>query len=213
MAWRLSKYLLNMADHGDEEDAQDFPEQDRLRRIFRKIADQILKSREGYTEGDWNALERIAIELDRDSIEEQLDEILTRRMLGDMKKMVKRFGNLSRLETMTAPSETTAIYLKEAVRTYVNGLPQASAAMSRAALEQALKEKPGVQGKSVFIKFQDLVTRAKDHKILDSLAEKQARNAAEMANDVLHRNVTDSPGALNILIEVRGVLQHVYSQK
>jgi hypothetical protein len=56
-------------------------------------------------------------------------------------------------EGSRVPSKTTNTYLQGAVRTYVFGFPQASLALSRAALEQALKENLARQLSADFIKF------------------------------------------------------------
>jgi len=58
---------------------------------------------------------------------------------------VSRIMQLSRLEGTMIPSDITNGYMREAARTYIYGLPLATVALSRAALEQALKEKLGKQ--------------------------------------------------------------------
>ena len=69
---------------------------------------------------------------------------------------VKRLMKLSRLEALRLPSKVTNGYLREAVRTYIFGFPQASIALSRAALEQALKENLGHQLSGEFRNMDEL---------------------------------------------------------
>jgi hypothetical protein len=60
---------------------------------------------------------------------------------------------LSHLQAQEVPSQVTNTYVQEAVRTYILGLPLASVALSRAAMEQALKEGLGYQGTRVFVEM------------------------------------------------------------
>jgi hypothetical protein len=144
-------------------------------------------------------------------IESFLDERFTRNLVEGISGNVSRILRLSRMEALTIPSPTTNGYLREAVRTYVFGLPLASVALSRAALEQSLKEKLGLQSSGDFIKFQDLLKEARKWNILDGIMEKCARDVANAGDDVMHDRPTDLPKALEVLDKLRGVLRHVYS--
>lgn len=129
-------------------------------------------------------------------------------------EMVKRLLLLSKLESGRIPSKQTAVYIQEAVRTYLHGLFQASAAMSRAALEQGLKENLGRQGgDNDFIKFKDLVKEATRCNLLDKGLSDMMVETAKQANRVLHEGPTDHDGALQVLTEVRGYLKQLYSAK
>jgi len=103
-----------------------------------------------------------------------------------------------------------AVYLREAVRTYILGLPQASVALSRAALEQALKENIGYQGTGTFVRMNDLLDEAEGAQIIDQTVRRMARDIADQADDVLHEKPTSLAYAYEVLIKLRGVLQHVY---
>ncbi|MGB8260176.1 MAG: hypothetical protein WCE75_07485, partial [Terracidiphilus sp.] len=125
--------------------------------------------------------------------------------------MAKRLILLSKLKAVHTPSVQTAIYIREAARTYYFGLFQASAAMSRAALEQSIKERLGRQADGNYITFQDLIADAKKWRILDDSTLRQAKDTAKKADLVLHERPTDEDGALGVLIEVRGLLQEIHS--
>ena len=124
---------------------------------------------------------------------------------------VKRTLQLSRLNSINFPSKTTNGYLQEAVRTYILGLPQASVALSRAAMEQALKENLGRQLSGDFITFQKLLEEARKWNILDRTMELCARDIANAGDSVMHEKPTTIPQALEVLAKLRGLLQHIYS--
>jgi hypothetical protein len=118
---------------------------------------------------------------------------------------------LSKLDGSHVPSGHTALYIREAARTYVYGFMQASAAMSRAAVEQALKERVGLQGTGDRISFRRLVKMAEEKGVLDASAAGQARDhLAPEANAVLHHGPADDETTLRILDVARGVLNHIY---
>lgn len=83
--------------------------------------------------------------------------------------------------------------------------------MSRAALEQALKERLALQGKGIFIDFQDLVKNAVKWNILDKDTARIVRRTAKKADEVLHEAPIGEAGALEVFDAVRGLLQHIYS--
>ena len=118
---------------------------------------------------------------------------------------------LLRLEGSRLPSKTTNAYLQEAVRTYIFGFPQASVALSRAALEQALKESLALQLSGVFISFQELLKEAGKWNILDGATEDMARDVANAGDEVMHERPSDLRRAAEVLAKVRGLLQHIYS--
>jgi len=91
-------------------------------------------------------------------IEDLLDERFTRDVINAVAGYVKRTLELSRLEAARIPSTLTNGYLREASRTYIFGLPHASVALCRAALEQALKENLRYQATGTFVEFNTLLT-------------------------------------------------------
>ena len=135
----------------------------------------------------------------------------TRDLIDKVSGCVDRTLQLSRLQASSKASSITNGYLREAVRTYILGLPQASVALSRAALEQALKEKLALQLSGEFIKFQDLLKEARKWNILDGTMEMCARDVANAGDEVMHEKPTTLPRALEVLDQLRALLRHVYS--
>jgi len=208
----LSWECLSYIDSLDLEYSRDYParEDQETTDLFRAATKLIIESREGFTGKGFEAIEEL-VKRSPDFVADQLDDFLTRLLLGEVRGMVERVINLSRLEAPSRPSNTTSVYIQEAARTYVYGFYQASVAMSRAALEQAMKERLAHQGTGIFIKFQDLVDEAKKWRILDDKTARAVRDTAMKADSVLHVEPTDKNGALDVLIEARGLLQQIYA--
>jgi hypothetical protein len=221
MEQRLSEFLLEQVDlYGRDEIG--LPSKHDRTMIFylEKIAKRLIEFRESFTDGEFflldlgSDLDRLDLEKglqnDPDLFEIEIDRVLSRQVLEEVPGMVKRLTRMSKLTALRIPSQQTGVYIREAARTYVYGFTQASAAMSRAALEQALKERLEYQGTGVFIAFQDLVDRAKEGKIIDNKMARAVRDTAKKANSVLHAEPIGEDGAFEVLIEVRGLLQQIY---
>ena len=181
-------------------------------RLFVKvIVTDIIKSRESLTDNKLRVIEDL-VKDDPELIEELLDDYFSRELVGDVPGCVDRVMQLSRLEASRIPSDITNGYLKEAVRTYVMGLPQACIALCRAALEQSLKENMTYQSKGHFVELRKLIDEAETAGVLDATTRRIAKDIARDANNVLHEKPTDLKKAKQMLIALRGVLQHVYSE-
>lgn len=115
-----------------------------------------------------------------------LDDYYTKTMLGEIGAYVARTLELTHMQAESCPSEITKTYLREATRTYVHGLPQACVALSRAALEQSLKDVLGHQLSGTYLTFQALVDDASKWGVLDKLTAKIARKLAKEGDAVLH---------------------------
>jgi hypothetical protein len=143
-------------------------------------------------------------------IKDILDERFTRDFVHLVSGCVERLLQLSRLEGSRIPSKITNGYLREAVRAYVLGLPQASVALSRAAMEQALKENIGYQSTGTFVRMNDLLDEAEGADVIDPTIRIAARSVADEADDVLHEKPTSLDKAYDVLLNLRGILQHLY---
>jgi hypothetical protein len=211
----LSEECLSYIDSLDTDYGQQYPsEEDRKNTdLLREIIRRVIKSREGFTGEKIDEVIEQLVKITPEFFVGEIDDFLTRFLLQEVSGMAKRLVRLSRLDALRQPSRSTAMYIREAVHTYLYGLPQASAAISRAALEQALKESLGKQGGGEFIKFQDLVEEARKWKILDATTALMARDTAKKADAVLHERPTDHNGALEVLTEVRGLLEQIYSAR
>jgi hypothetical protein len=217
----LSQQLQSYIDTFDSERERDIlPEERDWAEVATKFLDlmtgDIISSRESVRgknppgiEGVIRGIERFV----RDNPEDVrfiLDNRFTRQVVDAIPGYVARILKLSRLESSREASEATNNYLNEAVRTYIFGFPKASIALSRAALEQALKEELGHQGRRIYIDMNDLLDEAEGAGIIDSVIRKTARNLSSEAGNVLHEELADLPKAYEILLMLRGVLQHIY---
>ena len=90
--------------------------------------------------------------------------------------------------------------------------PITSVAHCRAALEQALKERLGLQLTGVFITFQDLLTGALQWNVFDDSTENIARDEANAADEVMREKPADLRKAGEVLAMAR-LLQHILGRK
>lgn len=176
------------------------------------IVDDLVSSRESLTISKLATIDKL-VKSAPELIESFLDDRFTRDAANAVPGYVRRIMQLSRVEGTSTPSRITNGYMQEAVRTYILGLPQASIALSRAALEQAIKEKLGLQLSREFRTFQDLLKEARKWNILDDIMEKCAREVANAGDDVLHDRPADLRKALEVLDKLRGLFRHIYSSE
>ena len=211
----LSEYVQSFIETEDSQITGDLSPEDRKEHeqalnVIRVIVDDIITSRETLTDSKLVAVEKL-VESEPELVKDFLDDRFTRDLIDKVSGCVDRTLQLSRLQATGKASSITNGYLREAVRTYILGLPQASVALSRAALEQALKEKLARQLSGEFITFQDLLKEAKKWNILDGTMEMCARDVANAGDEVMHEKPTTLPRALEVLDQLRGILHHVYS--
>lgn len=185
-------------------------EAEKSRKIVEVVVSDVIQSREILTASRLAAVELLVREAP-DLVEAFLDEYYTRRVVDSVSGYVTRTMKLSRLEATRTPSKTTNGYLREAVRTFVFGFPQACIALSRAALEQALKEELGHQDKKIFLDMNSLLDEAEGAGIIDGVIRKTARKIATEADNVLHEKAADLVKAYDVLVMLRGVLQHIFA--
>jgi hypothetical protein len=186
-------------------------ETEQYRKVIRTVVDDIIASRETLTDNKLATIEKFFGETP-DLIHDLLDSRFTRDVIDAVPGYVKRLLELSRLEGCRIPSKMTNRYLQEAARTYIFGLPQASVALCRAALEQSLKEKLKIQGAATFVTMNSLLKKAVDSGVIDDVIRQTARTIANEADTVLHEKPADLAKAYDVLLMLRGVLQHVYAE-
>jgi hypothetical protein len=175
------------------------------------IVDDLISSREGLTDSKLAVFDQL-VHSTPELVADLLDNRFARNVIDAVPGYVQRIMQLSRVEGTTIPSEVTNGYMREAVRTYVFGLAQASVALSRAALEQAIKEKLGMQLSGDFISFQNLLSEAKKWHILgNDVMELWAQDVANAGDDVMHDRPTTLSTALEVLDKLRGLFRHIYS--
>ncbi len=210
---QLVQGFLDTLDWEDDHDSspEEREEMTKIRETLRIIADDVIASRESLSDNKLAAIEKLVAQMP-DVISHLLDDRYTRDVIHAVPGYVRRTMELSRLEGSRIPSKITNGYLREAVRTYIFGLPQASVALCRAGMEQALKENLGYQGTETFVKMDDLLDEAESAGVIDSVIRKSAREIADEADDVLHEKPADLTKAYAVLLLLRGVLQHVYGE-
>jgi hypothetical protein len=158
---------------------------------------ELVESLEGFSRRDHEQVisffrkqgERDSARLDR-----CFDEFFVRHFLGSVPRYVERLKRLSPLTPLRAPTPEIHVYLREATRCCVFGQWDASIALTRVALEQALKCKirerlKGLKDPS----DDDLNCLINDHagklRLLDHPYLQMAHRVRRTANKVLHDGV------------------------
>lgn len=197
-----------------ESDSGKSPEQRRedrkLHKMIEIMIEDIIKSREAIGDNRLKELEAL-VDSAPELIEDFVDDRFTVEAVDGVQSSVKRLMKLSRLEAVRTPSEITNLYLREAVRTYIFGFTQASVALSRAALEQGLKENLGFQLSGEYRTMDELLKKGRTYGLLDKTMEQCARELAKDCDCVLHEKPANDAKALACLDRLRGLLQHLYS--
>lgn len=207
----LQDYITDMeSDWQRELTPQELPENENMDKLTKAIVFYVLRSRETVVGKAFSMFEDL-LRNSPEPVGSFLDEHYTKTILAEVPAYVARTLELSAMQAHASPSTITNTYLQEATRTYVLGLPQACVALSRAALEQSLKEVLGHQLGGAFITFQSLVEDAVKYNILDKQTPKMARNLAREGDEGLHEKPTDLNSARDVLIGVRGLVQQIYS--
>jgi predicted translin family RNA/ssDNA-binding protein len=210
----LSELVEDFIDTQDHFADSDLPPEEREeaqrdRRFVDVVVKDIINSRQSLTENSLRGIERL-VEAEPELIKHFLNDHFTREVVHAVPGYVERTMQLSRLEAQQTASKVTNAFLKEAVRTYLLGLPQACVALCRAALEQALKERMGFQLAKTYVEMPQLLDEAEGAGVLDPTLRRMAAHIAKEAGDVLHEKPTNLKTAYEVLVELRGVLMHVY---
>jgi hypothetical protein len=145
-------------------------------------------------------------------VERQLDEHYVLQQIESVPALVRRTLKLSQLNARNTPSTQTNRDISEASRACIQGFQLASVAMSRAALEQAFKDRLGMQGGGYFYMLDGLMKDAVKWNLLSPTGCSAAKDLVKRCDMVLHeRPVEDEEAALTILIGVRSLLEEIYS--
>jgi hypothetical protein len=181
-------------------------------KLVRGIVHYVLTSREQLAEYQFEELE-LFVQGAPDLVAEFLNQHYTREAVGSVHGYVDRTMELSHMSAERTPSKVTNTYLQEATRTYIIGFPLACVALCRSALEQSLKESLGYQLSGTFTKFQDLVNEAVRWNVLGKQNARIARRLAKEGDDVLHEKPIDLTKAREVLVQVRSLIQQIYSSE
>jgi len=144
-------------------------------------------------------------------LDDDFELFYVRDMLDRIPRMVARTFKLSQIMPSKNVSKSTDLYLKEATRSYIFGFWDASVALSRAALEDALRIATRERSIAVSQDLRHLVKHAGVHGLLDRPTTDFANDVRSAANRVLHGRPAKEEEAWDVLCKARGVLEHLYS--
>jgi hypothetical protein len=212
MEERVSEWLTSQIELFDLREGYRPSAADRNARFYlTRIAEELIEGREAFTDERFEILER-ALRSEPEITEHEIDRVFATRTLAGISGMTHRVVDLSKLQSARIPSPQTETYVREAARSYLYGLFQASVVMTRAALEQALKEVLELQGVEDFIPFADLRKQASKKGILDDVTGPATKDLFSEASGVTHHKPTDSGRALSILERSRGLIEQIYDK-
>lgn len=143
-------------------------------------------------------------------IMQQMDYQFSRDLLKQIPKYVERFLELDEFWGTRPPSRRVASLLREATRCYVFGFWQASIALSRAAIEEALRERVVKLTNQPTHKLGQLIDMAQRVGLLDHDHIMMANAVKRFGDEVLHGTETWSGNAKEAVISARGVLEHLH---
>jgi hypothetical protein len=129
-------------------------------------------------------------------IEYLLDELYTRDFLEKARKMVDSTMKLSAMITWRTPDPEVNIYLREATRCYIAGFLESSVALSRSALEIALRHR--LEGEEGF-------PRPDDEFEINDAHEAMAEEVRKHGNHVARGSPANEGLAERMLSNTRGV--------
>jgi predicted RNA-binding Zn-ribbon protein involved in translation (DUF1610 family) len=154
--------------------------------------------------------------LKRDWIARILNDFYTRDFLKRVGKLVERTMRLNAMESRTNPARSVNLYLREATRCCVFGFWDSSVALSRAAVELALKDRLKEKlGKLVPSndEMKMLLEYAQQWRLIDGAHFALGDEVRRAGNDVLHHGShANEDVAWHSLAAARGVLNHLYSR-
>jgi hypothetical protein len=135
-------------------------------------------------------------------------------LLATLKRFDERIHSLSIQPIKVSGFEDCWTYLAQATRCWLFGLDAASAALSRVAVESALREairrspdvvpRPDRKGKLL-----DLICGAYDLGILDNYSLQMAHKVRLTGNDILHGERAEDPASGGFLVQARAIVEHV----
>jgi hypothetical protein len=150
----------------------------------------------------------------KDLLADSLDDHYTRKFLEEIPGIVRRALKLQPLFVQDMISSPTGIYLREATRSYLFGLFQAAAALSRSALEHSLRE--SLRNSSSLLGETDellgLIRAAERVKprVLAGDALQFAHEVRKTATVVLHGKPCTEQDSFDLLVKTRAILNSVY---
>jgi hypothetical protein len=216
----FSRHLCDMVSQMDHDFVNDAPPDERAE-VAEWVASNMtayllesfaaFKAGEGVSGEGVSVLENLFATQNETILKNRFDECYTRQLLQEIPKMVTRTMRLSQMLPRKMPSRATNTYLKEATRSYIFGLWQGCIALSRAAVENGLRQevtrdlKPGDNPKS-----QQLIATASRMQLLDYDHAQMAERVVTVGNRVLHGEPSNDKESFACLEDARKVLLRLY---
>jgi HEPN domain-containing protein len=138
------------------------------------------------------------------------DEVYSKALLEKIPKMAERTVKLGALSTREPLTRGANLCLREATRSYVFGLWDATCALSRAALEEALEDRLKRLLGPVKNALEDLITTAERSKLLDRPHAERAGRIQRRGNMVLHERQAVEEDAWMAITDLRAILAYLY---
>jgi hypothetical protein len=124
--------------------------------------------------------------------------------------MVERTLSLAARTLDGIPDDESFFYLKEAVKCYLHGLPEASVALARAAVEAGLRKRASKAVGKEAVAAADLKRVIDEYSSKARLLSREGRARAHRvrvaANDILHQRSRGTPDALRAVEDAREVI-------
>lgn len=213
---RTSTYLQNCLDElvGAGDSDLDQPLVSRMHEyasanvsVFRELIKVVVDEYEDLSSGPRPA-SNVTADVQR-LIEIGLDDYFSRALVSRVPEIVNRLMTFERLRVRELPSDPVRLYLREAIRCYVLGLVQACIALTRAALEQALRERIPYANRNLW-SLDELIEAARRFKRLSPEHLQLATDVRHIGNQVLHRSPCADAEACEGLVKTRLVIETLY---
>lgn len=146
-----------------------------------------------------------------DACADMLDDHISKLLVGSVPEMVRRLLRFQPIVGSKVADKVVNVYLSEAMRSYLYGHFQAAVALSRAALEQALRATVPyalAQGWTL----DALIDAAGRFRVLDPAQLQMATEVQHAGNRVLHGTACDDKEAFDILVKGRGVVEALFGK-
>jgi len=197
---RLSEYLADNAGKAEE---------------WSDVRMKIIESLEGFSDEQTAQWLARSIQTDPESVAALFDDFYTRDFLKRAGSIVDRTMRISAMAPKATPDHRVNLFLREASRCFIHGFWSSSVALSRAALELALKQ--GLKSRlGGFIPTEDdlqiLLEYAHQFRVIDDAGFEMGDQVRKTGNKILHGSHADEDLAWDTVWRVRGVLKVIYAR-
>src|SRR5208283_4029398 len=213
----LSDYLKLQSDYLAAE-LENLYEGDSRSSEWTKVLRKLVKGLEGFGDGQTADWLKFNLEKRPKIVEYLIDDLYTREFLKKARKMVDRTMKLAAMTPKATLDQGVDLYLREATRSWIAGHYEASVALSRSALELALKHRVMEKAGSLPKRDKDegelqaLIRCARLLGLIDDAYRDLAEEVRQDGNKVVHKGSQVNEDRAQHIVEcTRGVLGHLYS--